>query len=77
MRRRCRALGVEAEFGVNLKRLREAAGLSQEEVGLRCGMQSSAVSRLERGNRNPRLTTIARLARAIEVPASALLEGIG
>jgi transcriptional regulator with XRE-family HTH domain len=34
------------------------------------------VSRLERGVRDPRLETICRLAKALELEASELLEGV-
>jgi len=37
------------------------------------GTHASEISRLERGLRDPRLSTIVRLARALEVPIGALL----
>jgi transcriptional regulator with XRE-family HTH domain len=66
-------LSVEAVFGRTLRRLREEAKLTQEEVGLRCKMHLSAVARLEAGQRSPTLGTIVRLAHALEVPPAALL----
>ncbi len=59
-----------------MKRLRDAAGLSQEQLGERCDMHLSAISRLERGLRDPQLTTIARLAGALEVTPSELIEDV-
>ncbi len=59
-----------------MKRLRDAAGLSQEQLGLRCGMHLSVISRLERGLRNPQLTTIARVAGGLEVTPSELIEEV-
>jgi transcriptional regulator with XRE-family HTH domain len=41
------------------------------------GTHVSEVSRLERGLRDPRLSTIVRLARALDVPVAALVDGIG
>lgn len=64
------------EFGARLKRIREAAGLTQEEVGDRCGMDLSAISRLERGERNPRLTTMLRLADALDVEPAVFVQGM-
>lgn len=61
------------QFAANLRRLRLAAGLSQMELGDRAGLHFSEVSRLERGLRDPRLTTIVRLAGALQVPPAALL----
>jgi transcriptional regulator with XRE-family HTH domain len=61
------------QFAANLRRLRLAAGLSQMELGDRAGLHFSEVSRLERGLRDPRLTTIVRLAGALQVPPADLL----
>jgi transcriptional regulator with XRE-family HTH domain len=69
-------LDAQAQFGATVRRLRVAAGLTQEQLGARCGMDLSAVSRLERGRRNPRLDTLVRIARALEVPPAALLEDV-
>ena len=38
-------------FGSRLRRLREAAGLTQEELALRAGLSPRAISALERGER--------------------------
>jgi transcriptional regulator with XRE-family HTH domain len=70
-------LDAQAQFGATVRRLRKAAGLTQEQLGERCKMDLSAVSRLERGQRNPRLDTLVRLARALDVPPAALLEDVG
>jgi predicted ATPase/DNA-binding CsgD family transcriptional regulator/DNA-binding XRE family transcriptional regulator len=42
---------TSSSFGTELKRLREAAGLTQEELAERAGLTSGAVSALERGHR--------------------------
>ena len=69
-------MSAQAEFGETLRRLRQAAGLTQEQLGDRCDMNLSAVSRLERGHRNPRLDTLVRLAHALDVPPAALLADV-
>ena len=49
-----------------LKRVRQAAGLTLAEVSRRCGIDEPALSRLENGrNRNPTLDTLWRYAAAI------------
>jgi transcriptional regulator with XRE-family HTH domain len=63
-------------FGANLRRLRQEAGLTQMELGNRCDMQNSVISRYERGLRDPQLEAIAALAKGLGVPATALVEGI-
>jgi transcriptional regulator with XRE-family HTH domain len=65
------------QFAANLRELREQAGLSQEALGASAGVHRTEVSLLERAGRDPRLATIVRLARALDVPAARLLEGIG
>lgn len=58
----------EQPFGSLLRGLREAAGLSQEELAARAGLSSHAVSALERGARTrPYPHTIRSLADALDV----------
>lgn len=57
-----------ASFGVLLKRLRLAAGLTQEALAERAGLSAKAVSDLERHpDRTPRLETVALLADALQL----------
>lgn len=63
-------------FAANLRGLRQAAGLSQEALADRCDLHRTEVSLLERAGREPRLTTIVKLARALEVSPAQLLDGI-
>lgn len=56
-----------------LRELREAAGLSLDEVGRRAGMAASTVSRLESGARRLALDHLPPLARALGVSVDALL----
>jgi transcriptional regulator with XRE-family HTH domain len=64
------------QLGVNLKRLRLAAGLTQMELSNRSGLDMAEISRLERGVKDPRLSTIVRLATGLEVDAGDLVRGI-
>ena len=61
---------------MNLRRLREAAGLTQMELANRADMDMAEISRLELGKRDPRLSTIVRLAVALELPLEALVHDI-
>lgn len=67
-----RGPAVEA-FAARLARQRQRQGLSMRALAERAGMHSSEISRLENGQRDPRLSTTVRLAQALEVPLSALL----
>lgn len=64
-------------FAANLRRERLRAGMSQEALGHACDLHPTEISRLERAVREPRLSTIVRLARALGVRASDLVAGIG
>jgi DNA-binding XRE family transcriptional regulator len=65
-----------AHFGRNLKRLREARDLSQEDFAWRAGIGRSEVTKYENGRRNPRLTTIVKMARGLDIDVCELLKGI-
>lgn len=63
-------------FGANVRRAREAKGLSQESFALQARIGRSLYGRIERGEQNVELMTILRLAQALEVPAADLLKGV-
>jgi len=63
-------------FAANLRRAREAAGVSQEKLADRCEVHRTEISLLERGGREPRLGTMVKLATALGTSAEALCEGI-
>jgi transcriptional regulator with XRE-family HTH domain len=71
------AADVLDSFAENLHRLRKEAGISQEELGARAGIQMADISRYEGAHRDPRITTVARLAEALEVRIAELLEARG
>jgi len=67
--------GGTAGFGTLLKRLRLAAGLTQEALAERAGLSAKAVSDLERDPaRTPRLGTVALLADALGADPAARAE---
>jgi transcriptional regulator with XRE-family HTH domain len=63
-------------FGENLIYLREAAGLSQDELAYLSGMHRTEVSQLEQGLRVPRVDTVVKLCASLEAGYSELLDGI-
>lgn len=60
-------------LGTNVRTLRKAKGLSQEELALDAGMKRSYLSDLERGVRNPTVRALGRLAEALAVEPAELL----
>lgn len=61
-------------LGVNVRRYRKLKGMSQERLALDAGMERSYVSDLERGQRNPSVRALGRLATALDVDPKTLLE---
>lgn len=59
---------IKQAFGAAVRAARETAGWSQEGLGIRAGLDRTYVSGLERGVRNPTLTTQIKLAQALGVP---------
>lgn len=63
-------------FGANLRRERIRRGLTLAALAAAAEVQDSEIGRLERGQRDPRLTTILRLANGLGIPPGELLGGI-
>jgi transcriptional regulator with XRE-family HTH domain len=64
------------KLGQSLKRHREAAGLSQEQLADAADIDRTYVSDIERGNRNPGIKNIARLAKALGITTAQLCKGV-
>lgn len=60
-----RAAAPAAIFGRNLRRIRTATGLSQDELAARAGLHRTYVSSVERGERNISIENIFALADAL------------
>lgn len=73
---RIRSEPVALRFGQNLWRCRRGVGLSQEELGELAFLHRAEVGLLERGSRIARVDTVMKLAGALSIPVTDLLEGI-
>ena len=62
-----------ADFGARLRRVREQAGLSQEALAERAGVDRKLIYRTELGQTSPRLDAVVQLADALAVPPASLL----
>lgn len=65
--------GEPTGFGPRLKQLREAAGLSQEQLAERIGFNKFSIAKLEQGVREPTWTTVCLLIRALNVSCEAFM----
>ena len=63
-------------LGLLIKQHRKSIGISQEELGLRCSLDRTYISGLERGVRNPSLTALVNLADGLNITVSKLLENL-
>lgn len=61
-------------FGIVLRRLRIDACLTQEQLGFEADLRRTYVSLLELGQQQPSLTTIFKIASALNVSAASLIE---
>ena len=69
-----RSLSPQQAFGARVRELRQAGGLTQEDLADRCGLFRTYMSRIETGAANPTLTMIHALAGSLRVPVTALFE---
>lgn len=68
--------GPQKRLGANVRALRIAGSLTQEELAAACDLHPTEIGRVERGDRDLRLSTIVRVAAGLDVAPSALLEGL-
>lgn len=64
----------EDRVGANVRRLRKARGLSQEGLAHEAGVSMRYLAGLERGEENPSLKVLVKLAEALKVSPAALFD---
>lgn len=67
-------MDVRRVFGENVRKLREAAGLSQDAFADLVGVHRTYMSGIERGKRAPSIVVAHRLAQALNVNPGALFD---
>jgi transcriptional regulator with XRE-family HTH domain len=67
---------VLTAFGLNVRKQREARGLTQEALAEKADLDQTYISGVERGIRNPSVLSIAKIAKAFGVSLSQLTNGI-
>ena len=63
-------------LGSLVRQHRSILGISQEELALRADLDRTYISGIERGVRNPSLTSLVALAGGLDMNLSQLLEGL-
>tara|TARA_R110002050_G_scaffold54303_1_gene122899 strand:+ start:344 stop:625 length:282 start_codon:yes stop_codon:yes gene_type:complete len=61
-------------FGENLKKIRKTKNLSFRKLAIRCNIDYSDISKIEKGKRNIQLSTIFELAKALSVHPKELFD---
>lgn len=70
-----RSEGIIAAFAATLRRVRNAAGLTQEQLAAEAGVDRTFIALLEGGKRQPSLSVICAIAYAVgETPSSLIAE---
>lgn len=69
-------MNPKTTFGQNVRRVRTARGLSQEELAEKAGLHRTYIGSIERGERNVSLSNIIVIAQALNTPLNDLFEGI-
>ncbi len=62
------------KLGLNLKRIRTKKGISQGDIARDIRVSRGFVSTIENGKTNPTLSTIAKLAKALDVKIEELVQ---
>ena len=70
-------MDIRRLVGENVRTYRLRAGILQEELAARMGVEQGYVSRLEAGSRNPTIVTIWQTAEALGIRPLALFETPG
>lgn len=67
-------MDIRRRVGQNVRKFRLAQGWSQEEFADECGLHRTYVSGVERGVRNPTVTVLQKLAKALKITAGQLVD---
>ncbi len=67
---------LSVHFGKRLRVCRERAKVTQEALGENASLHRTEIGLLERGQREPRLSTIIKLADALSIPLAEFFIGI-
>lgn len=64
---------ITKKIGLAIRQLREAKGISQEELAFRCELHRTYIGSVERGERNISIINIVKISGALGLSSSGLL----
>lgn len=65
---------IKKELGIRIRTLRKRHGFTQEEMADKCDLHWTYIGGLERGERNPTLTTMQRVSAGLGVGLNQLID---
>lgn len=63
-------------LGLNIRKRRESRELTQEKLAEKSGLDATYISGIERGQRNPGILNVARIAKALGFSTAELCKGV-
>ena len=69
-------MNINTQLGLRIRYLRKQKGMSQEDLALESGVNKNYLSDLERGERNPTVLVMEKIATALGIDLSTLFKGI-
>lgn len=67
---------IEKAFGIILKNIRKSKGFSQKELAFASELERTYISMLERGIKSPTIHTLFKIASALEIKPSHIIEQV-
>ena len=65
---------LQIKIGKHIQKVRDLKGISQQDLAAKCNFEKSNMSRLEAGRVNPTLSTLEKVANALEVSLAELFD---
>ena len=67
-------MSIQRLLGINIRRVREAMGWSQDKLSEESGLHRTYISGIERGVRNPTIAIVQQVALALGIPVADLFK---
>jgi transcriptional regulator with XRE-family HTH domain len=65
---------LQQKIGNRIRELREAKGVSQQNLAAACNFEKANLSRIEAGRTNPTISTLYRISQALGITISELVD---
>jgi transcriptional regulator with XRE-family HTH domain len=65
---------IGRQIGENIRLMRKSKGLSQEQLALRAEINASYMGQVERGEKNPTIDVLGKIAAALQTPLEQLVQ---